>query len=260
MLIFEKANFLGRIPFVTLSLIVLMFLLNIFQADDIQLSSDNINSYNLITSIFAHANFIHFLGNAFYLYMFGDNVEDVLGHIIYLCLFVLLGLIANYSFILLHTGEDFRLVGASGAISGVLGLYLIFFPNVKSDVVFPVKVTRYSWDYITLRNIPISWSLTLWFIIQVAFTIYESIGSFGVAFSAHVGGFIAGILFGLLLKKLGFIDRHSLRLQRLVKDKMSVLCPSCNTPKKIPKYGRYKCGACDCEFLFDSKGKRILIP
>ncbi|AYV55152.1 rhomboid family intramembrane serine protease [Leptospira kmetyi] len=261
MLIFEKANFLGRIPFITFFLIGLMCLLNLLGVGDLHLSSSQIDSYHLVASIFGHANFLHFLGNAFYLYMYGDNVEDVLGHVVYLCLFVLLGVVANFAFISLHIGEEYRLIGASGAISGILGLYYIFFPKVKTNVVIPIRIPYSIFEeYISLDNIPVSWSFVFWFVIQIAFTIRESFGVLGIAFSAHAGGFLAGTLIGILFKRIGFLDRHSERLNSLKMDKMSILCPSCNTPKKIPRYGRYKCGACECEFFFDSKGKRILIP
>lgn len=242
MLIVKKKNFQGKTPFVTYFLLALMLLLNLTNIGTLVLKSDSINFYNLITSIFAHANFVHFLGNAFYLYNYGDNIEDVLGSILYFCMFLLLGIIANFAFIFLHSGEEFILVGASGAISGILGLYLIFFPNVKTNIVLPVERSDDidSDSSTSLNDIPVSWSLVLWFGIQIFFTFYESIISPGIAFSAHAGGFSAGILFGLILKRIGFVDRHSEKLLNMSGSKKSILCPSCNTPKKIPGYGRYK--------------------
>lgn len=147
----------------------------------------------LLTAMFLHAGFVHIIGNMLYLLPFGDNVEDRLGHYRYLIFYLLCGLIATLVFCLFNANSNVPLIGASGAIAGVLGGYLRLFRNGKVKGFF----------FIIILLIPITLPAILfigyWFIMQL----FGSVASLGadtaspgetVAFAAHVGGFIAGYL------------------------------------------------------------------
>lgn len=143
----------------------------------------------LLTSMFMHGGFAHLAGNMLYLWIFGDNIENSLGHIRYLFFYIITGLLAALShvFSTYFMAQDpfIPSLGASGAISGVLGAYLILFPHRKVHAIFV-------WYIIT---IPALVALGLW----IAFQIINGIGVFsgardGVAYAAHIGGFLAGML------------------------------------------------------------------
>jgi membrane associated rhomboid family serine protease len=148
--------------------------------------------YTLFTSMFMHAGWIHLFGNMLYLYVFGDNVEDAFGHGGYLIFYVVSGLAGAFTHIIsLSSPADFKMgvVGASGAISGVLGAYLVLYPGAKIlTLVFaglPILV-----------SIPAIVFLGFWFIMQWLLGFFDIAG--GVAYWAHIGGFIAGILLALV--------------------------------------------------------------
>ncbi|MEM3626487.1 MAG: rhomboid family intramembrane serine protease [Candidatus Bathyarchaeia archaeon] len=147
--------------------------------------------YTLFTSMFMHAGWIHLFGNMLYLYVFGDNVEDAFGHGGYLIFYVVSGLAAAFTHIVsLTPPADFRVgvVGASGAISGVLGAYIVLYPGARIlTLVFaglPILV-----------SIPAIVFLGIWFVMQWLLGFFDIAG--GVAYWAHIGGFIAGILLAL---------------------------------------------------------------
>jgi len=154
--------------------------------------------YTLFTSMFLHADFLHLLGNMVYLFIFGDNVEDNFGHLKFLFLYILFGLAGAFLhiFMALNSGNPVELkipaIGASGAISGVLGAYVVFFPRAR-------VITAVLYFYlIQLVAIPALYFIGFWFILQL---IYASLGSItGIAAWAHVGGFIAGALIALIYK------------------------------------------------------------
>ncbi len=156
------------------------------------LAGDNIET--LITSMFLHGGFMHLAGNMLYLWIFGDNIEHYLGHARFIVFYVFCGLFAVWAHILLGGVSDVPMVGASGAISGVLGAYLIKYPKSRVLVLLPI------FYFITIRPIPAVVVLGLWFVMQL----FSGIGSIGaqgggVAFWAHVGGFVAGALLILFL-------------------------------------------------------------
>jgi membrane associated rhomboid family serine protease len=138
--------------------------------------------------MFMHANWFHLLGNMLFLYVFGDNVEDAFGHASYLALYLISGLIAGLAQILISMlllGDlTIGVIGASGAISGVLGAYLVLYPTARI-------VTLVGYFIVPL---PAILFLGFWFIMQWAYGIFDPLG--GVAYFAHIGGFIAGILLG----------------------------------------------------------------
>lgn len=151
------------------------------------------NSYRLITSIFLHGGWIHLIGNMLYLFIFGDNVEAALGRINYLIFYLFSGISANFAHMIassfLGMPLDLPAVGASGAISGILGAYLIFYPRAR---IITVILLGY---LVTLRPISAKYFLIFWFILQlIPGTLGEAVG---VAYWAHIGGFLVGIVIAL---------------------------------------------------------------
>ncbi|MGD1835444.1 MAG: rhomboid family intramembrane serine protease [Nitrososphaeraceae archaeon] len=152
------------------------------------------NYSSLITSMFLHGGVAHLIGNMVFLYIFGDNIEDKFGHIKYLFLYLSWGIIAAliHSFYAISTGSgDIPAVGASGAISGVLGAYLILFPKAK------ILTAIIAFFFTTIR-IPAIAYIPFWFIMQVIFSVLNPSG--GVAYLAHIGGFIAGAAISFIFK------------------------------------------------------------
>ncbi|MGB9714610.1 MAG: rhomboid family intramembrane serine protease [Candidatus Bathyarchaeales archaeon] len=156
--------------------------------------------YTLFTSMFMHAGLVHLFGNMLYLYVFGDNVEDVFGHVGYLIFYLVCGLAASAAHIMsissLNNPELYKVpvVGASGAISGVLGAYLVLYP--KSRI---LTLVVYGW--VVLVPIPAFIFLGIWFFMQWILGMYDIIffkGLSGVAYWAHIGGFIAGMILALI--------------------------------------------------------------
>jgi membrane associated rhomboid family serine protease len=146
--------------------------------------------FTLLTSMFMHGGFAHIGGNMLYLWIFGDNLEDLMGHFKYLLFYLICGIVASLSHVFmtasLHQNLLIPSLGASGAISGVLGAYILLFPNRRVTVIFLRQ----------LMNVPAYVALGIWIIFQLI----ESTGllggeeSGGVAYAAHIGGFIAGII------------------------------------------------------------------
>ena len=138
----------------------------------------------IITSMFLHGGFMHIAGNMLFLWIFGNNIEDVFGHAQFIIFYLLCGVAAVFAHIYQFSSSDLPLVGASGAISGILAAYLIAFPQAKVHTLF--------WFFIIIKVIPIpAWLLiSFWFIAQVM-----ALGSSGqIAWGSHVGGFLAGII------------------------------------------------------------------
>ncbi|MFQ6074489.1 MAG: rhomboid family intramembrane serine protease [Candidatus Bathyarchaeia archaeon] len=152
--------------------------------------------YTLFTSMFLHGGPVHLIGNMLYLYIFGDNVEDAFGHKRYFLFYLISGIVAS----LAHVGTlltsaaslDVPTIGASGAISGVLGAYLVLYPRARV-----LTLLLLGWIYIV--PIPAVLLLGFWFIFQLLYGMLElEIGvASGIAYWAHIGGFMAGLLFGL---------------------------------------------------------------
>ncbi|HEX6293641.1 MAG TPA: rhomboid family intramembrane serine protease [Nitrososphaeraceae archaeon] len=142
--------------------------------------------FPIVTSMFLHGGIMHIIGNMVFLHIFGDNIEDRFGHFKYLILYLLWGIAAGiiHSFYAISVGSgDIPAVGASGAISGVLGAYLVLFPKAKILTI----ITAF---FITTVRIPAIAYIPLWFILQVIFSIINPEG--GVAYLAHIGGFAVG--------------------------------------------------------------------
>ena len=147
-----------------------------------------------VVSMFLHGGLLHLLGNMWFLYLFGNNIEDAYGHVRYLGLYLAAGIVATFGFVFLNADETAPLVGASGAIAGILGGYLVLFP------------TRYVLSLVSVVILPIPAAIFpgVWFILQFAVT------DAGVAREAHVIGFLFGVAMTLLFRAM--LNR---RLQRL---------------------------------------------
>ena len=150
------------------------------------------NSFNVLTilsSMFIHSGIGHILSNMWFLYIFGDNIESILGHVKFLVFYILCGFGAAFAQYIIDPNSSIPMVGASGAIAGVLGAYMISFPKAK------VHVFAFIIIFITTLIIPAQIVLGLWFFIQLSSGL-NSLGidtNGGVAWFAHVGGFIAGV-------------------------------------------------------------------
>jgi len=151
----------------------------------------------LFTSMFWHGGFLHLAGNMLYLWIFGDNVEDRLGHLRFLLFYVAAGAAAGLTHVALSPASTLPTVGASGAIAGVLGAYLVTFPRARVLTLIPIIIIPW------FVEIPAFVYLVLWFVMQLL----EGVGSLGapvenggVAVWAHIGGFVAGVVLMKLMQ------------------------------------------------------------
>ncbi len=155
----------------------------------------------IFSSMFLHGGILHLGGNMLYLFIFGDNIESVLGSLRYLLFYLLCGVAAFASHYLFDLSSQVPMIGASGAISGVLGAYAVRFPHARVSVLLPMIII---WQVITIPAVLV---LGFWFVMQLFSGATGSAQSGGVAWLAHVGGFVAGVLFMLVWKR-----RHNLGL------------------------------------------------
>ncbi|MBY0248919.1 MAG: rhomboid family intramembrane serine protease [Nitrospiraceae bacterium] len=147
-------------------------------------------SLTLLTSMFLHGGWMHLLGNMLYLWIFGNNIEDAMGHVKYVVFYILCGVLAALTHAMTDPSSQIPMVGASGAISAVLGAYLLLFPRAHVLVLLPA---------LGMTRVPAGVVLGMWFVTQLV-SGGMSIGAQGggVAFFAHIGGFVAGMaLIGL---------------------------------------------------------------
>lgn len=152
------------------------------------------NLLTLFTSMFMHGGWMHLIGNMLYLWIFGDNIESHFGHIWFIGFYVLSGIAATFSQLMISMESSVPLLGASGAIAGVLGAYLLLFPKRKVRVLMGRRVVQMSAIIV----------IGFWFLLQVFrsfLSFSESAGGGGVAYLAHVGGFLAGLLLALIFRK-----------------------------------------------------------
>ncbi|HKX00801.1 MAG TPA: rhomboid family intramembrane serine protease [Bryobacteraceae bacterium] len=150
-----------------------------------------------LTSMFLHGGWLHIIGNMWFLWIFGDNVEDVLGHAKYLVFYILCGLAAAATQVLFNFDSRLPMVGASGAIAGVMGAYLIKFPHAR------IVTLVFILFFITTVDVPAVLMLLYWFFIQLFSGVgtigYSHVSQGGTAFFAHVGGFIAGMILVVIM-------------------------------------------------------------
>jgi len=151
--------------------------------------------FTLLTSMFMHGGFMHLAGNMLYLWIFGDNIEGALGHFRFILFYFLCGLVAAFTQIVSAPDSTIPMIGASGAVSGVLGAYLIFYPRAR------VRTFVFLGIFITFLRLPAVLLLGVWILGQIISAVASNPGSPGVAWFAHLGGFFAGMLLAPLLKK-----------------------------------------------------------
>jgi len=164
----------------------------------------------LLTSMFLHGSWMHLVGNMWFLWIFGNNVEDSMGHTRFVAFYLLTGLVAALAHVLVAPTSVTPIVGASGAISGVMGAYLVLYPRAAVHTLFIF--------IFIIRIIPIpAWvMLGYWMLLQVASSAVTPAGGGGVAYGAHIGGFLAGIVLIFLFRnpKLVAAKRGKVKLSR----------------------------------------------
>jgi len=165
-----------------------------------------LNEYpTLLTSLFLHGGLLHLIFNMLFLWIFGNNIEDALGHLPFVLFYLLCGIAASMAHIVLHAPSEVPVIGASGAISGVLGAYLILYPRARVLAAIPILF------FIRIVRVPAAFLLIVWIALQVLYglpslQLRDAATGAGVAWFAHIGGFAAGIallpLFLLMRRKV----------------------------------------------------------
>ncbi len=159
--------------------------------------------YTPLTSMFLHGGWFHLIGNMWFMWIFGNNVEDSMGHLRFVVFYLTCGLAAAALQVILSPDSPVPMVGASGAIGGVMGAYVMLYPRVR------VHMLIFLGFYVTRIAVPASFMLGYWFLLQLlggAFALGREGG--GVAFWAHVGGFAAGAVLVLLFRNPRLLARH----------------------------------------------------
>jgi len=159
--------------------------------------------YTMLTSMFLHGGWMHLLGNMWFLWLFGNNVEDSMGRGRYLAFYLLCGLGAAAAQTLIEPSSPYPMVGASGAISGVMGAYVILYPRVRIHTLIVLVV------FFTRVSLPAWVMLGYWFALQLlSGAMTAGSGHGGVAFWAHVGGFLAGAVLIPVFKRPALVAQH----------------------------------------------------
>lgn len=207
----ERSNRFALVTYGLIGLNILAFLLELSSPDldafiaqwavtPSHLSLGNPGSWiTLITAQFLHGGFMHIAGNMWYLHIFGDNVEDRLGKWTFILLYLSAGVIAAFAQIFVDSAaSDIPMLGASGAIAGILGTYLALFPKNRVDTIMPYGLGMYG-----RSTLPAAVVLAFWFVLQLfsgtASILNGEAGMGGTAFWAHAGGFVYGWIIGKLL-------------------------------------------------------------
>lgn len=203
-----------RFPLVTMSIIALNIFIYIFEAgmDIVQLESfirafaftpadfaASGNFTTIFTAMCLHGGLLHLAGNMLYLWIFGNNIEDMTGHIRFLLFYLASGVAGTLAHFLIEPSSTIPILGASGAIAGVLGAYIVLFPNAKVVSLVPIIF------FVTLYRLPAILVIGLWFVIQFASGLgaLQAAGGDGssIAWFAHLGGFIFGMVVIGLIKR-----------------------------------------------------------
>jgi membrane associated rhomboid family serine protease len=153
---------------------------------------------SVLYSMFLHGSILHLLGNMLFLWIFGNNIEDKRGHVQYAIFYLISGVVATAAHVAIDPSSTVPMVGASGAIAGVMGAYLVMFPNAR------IRSLIILGFFVLFRDIRAKWLLGIWFVMQF-FTAPNS----GVAWMAHVGGFVVGLVAGLMWR----VSRPTERVQ-----------------------------------------------
>lgn len=157
---------------------------------------------NILTSMFMHGGWMHIIGNMWFLWVFGDNVEDAMGSVRFFTFYLLSGLAAALAQMFADPASSIPMVGASGAIGGVMGAYALLYPRAH------VHMLIFLGFYVTTVAVPAIFMLGYWLLIQLVSGAVAPDGQGGVAFWAHVGGFVAGLLLAFLFRQPARLQRH----------------------------------------------------
>jgi membrane associated rhomboid family serine protease len=159
---------------------------------------------HVLTSMFLHGSWMHLLGNMWFLYLFGNNIEDSMGRARFALFYLLCGVAAALLQVVLDPGSAIPMVGASGAISGVMGAYLVLYPRVRVYTLVPLGF------FLTSFALPAWTMLVYWFVLQLlgGVTVVAGAQGGGVAFWAHVGGFVAGAVLVKLFARSDYVADH----------------------------------------------------
>ncbi len=165
--------------------------------------TDRSNWASLVTHMFLHGGWLHVIGNMWFLWIFGNNVEDSMGHVRFAVFYLLCGLAAAAVQMVFSSHSGIPMVGASGAIGGVMGAYIVLYPRVN------VHMLVFLGFFITTFAVPAVWMLGYWLLLQLLGAVV-ALGSKGggVAFWAHVGGFVAGAVLIFLFRDPRLVSRH----------------------------------------------------
>jgi membrane associated rhomboid family serine protease len=170
---------------------------------------------HLITAMFLHGSWMHLIGNMWFLWLFGNNIEDSMGRLRFIVFYLISGLAAAVGQVVASPNSVIPMVGASGAISGVMGAYLVLYPRVRVYVLVPIFI------FFTSIALPAWMMLGYWFFIQLVSGLLSQDDVGGVAFWAHVGGFVAGIVLIKFFARDDYVQAHCAsrwRPQRLMRD------------------------------------------
>ncbi len=152
--------------------------------------------FAFVSFMFLHGGFLHLIGNMWFLYIFGDNVEDRVGHLRYLFFYFLCGWASAAAHLLTDLHSTIPTIGASGAIAGVMGAYMVLFPRSRILTLVLIIIIPYFFE------IPAVFFLAFWFILQFASASITGVQATGIAWWAHVGGFVSGIVFSAVLLRI----------------------------------------------------------
>ena len=156
----------------------------------------------VITSMFMHGGWLHIIGNMWFLWVFGNNIEDSTGHSRFAVFYLVCGVVAAGTQLLADPHSRVPMVGASGAISGVLGAYILLYPRVRVHTLLPLGF------FVTTVALPAYVMLGYWFVLQLVLGLAGPRGTGGVAVWAHVGGFVAGVVLIRLFVNPALMERH----------------------------------------------------
>ena len=152
----------------------------------------------IFSSMFLHGGILHLAGNMLYLWIFGNNVEDAMGHLRFIVFYLVCGVAAALALTLIDPASRVPMIGASGAISGVLAGYVLLFPRARVTVIVPLGIIFYPFALSAF------WVVSFWFVMQIASAAFSNPHEPGIAWWAHVGGFAAGLLLTPLFKSRRF--------------------------------------------------------
>lgn len=156
-----------------------------------------------LTSMFMHGSWMHIIGNMWFLWIFGDNVEDAMGHGRFVLFYILCGLAAAAAQVMADPASSIPMVGASGAIGGVMGAYVLLYPRVHVHMLFILVI------FVTTFAVPAYLMLGYWFLVQLLSGVAANgAQGGGVAFWAHIGGFVAGGILVYLFRDMNLLARH----------------------------------------------------